>query len=94
MQGAKLTGRLTCDGVPVQGKSVSFIISASSPDIVELQPNPAITDQNGNYVTKLDVSQGVMETISIKAVATIDGALLLRLQKLRLIVGVKIPPSI
>ncbi len=72
-KGTKLTGELTCDGVPVRNKNISFIITASSPDVVEVQPNPAITDENGRYVTMLSVSLGVVETISVKATATIDG---------------------
>jgi hypothetical protein len=74
-EGTKLTGRLTCDGTPVKHARISFIVTASTPDAVEVDPNPSLTDEEGRYVTILRTRLGVTETISIKATATIEGEL-------------------
>lgn len=71
--GTKLSGRLTCDGAPIKNARISFTVTASEPDAVEIDPNPAFTDEEGRYVTELCPRLGVHETIMIKATATVYG---------------------
>ncbi|MFI8684463.1 hypothetical protein [Rossellomorea sp. NPDC077527] len=72
-EGAKLFGRLTCDGKPIQRARISFTVISSTPDGVEVDPNPAFTDEDGRYVTMIRPQLGVQETIIIKAKATVEG---------------------
>ncbi|CAN7552786.1 hypothetical protein [Rossellomorea sp. LjRoot5] len=72
-EGTKLTGRLTCDGAPVKNARISFTVTATDPGAVEIDPNPAFTDEEGRYVTELCPRLGVHETIMIKASATAFG---------------------
>jgi uncharacterized GH25 family protein len=73
-EGAKLTGCLTCDGVPVPNAEIFFDIEASSPTAIHAVPNPAITKEDGTYSTHLLPSSGVTETITVRAFANIKEA--------------------
>ncbi|NMH67345.1 hypothetical protein HF072_00810 [Bacillus sp. RO3] len=70
-KGAELKGRFTCDGLPVPHVNISFTITASTPNAVKVDPNPAVTDKDGRYTTKIRPRLGVSETILVKAVGFI-----------------------
>jgi hypothetical protein len=72
----RVTGTLSCGGAPVKHAMISFTVTASTPDAVKVAPNPAFTDEGGRYATILRPRLGVMETILIKAMATIEGELI------------------
>ncbi|KGP73106.1 hypothetical protein [Pontibacillus yanchengensis] len=68
--GAKLEGKVTCDGKPVENAEV-FINIQPPGARVKVDPNPAITKENGVYITTLTPEGNVDQTISVIASVTI-----------------------
>ncbi|MDT9027492.1 hypothetical protein [Rossellomorea yichunensis] len=66
-EGTKLTGQLTCDGTPIRNAAITITIIDSSPGAVEVNPNPAWTNEQGEYETKITPVSGKSEDISIQA---------------------------
>lgn len=71
-KGAKLSGQLTCDGIPIRHAPVTIDILGSSPGAVEVKPNPARTNDQGEYETMITPVSGKSEDISIQAMTTLD----------------------
>jgi hypothetical protein len=71
-KGTKLTGRLTCDGVPIGGAAVTFTIQSASNKVI-VTPNPAITLADGTYKATLVLFPDVDEIITITARTMIGG---------------------
>ncbi|MGD7056770.1 hypothetical protein ACQCVN_07660 [Rossellomorea aquimaris] len=66
-EGTKLTGQLTCDGTPIRNAAITITIIDSSPGAVEVNPNPAWTNEQGEYETMIIPVSGKSEDISIQA---------------------------
>ncbi|RBP06156.1 hypothetical protein DET59_103288 [Rossellomorea aquimaris] len=66
-KGTKLTGQLTCDGTPIRHAAIKIAIIDSSPGAVEVNPNPARTNEHGEYETMITPVSGKSEDISIQA---------------------------
>ncbi|MGM0852427.1 MAG: hypothetical protein ACQEWI_07430 [Bacillota bacterium] len=66
-KGTKLTGKLTCDGIPIRNAAIKITIIDSSPGAVEVNPNPARTNKQGEYETMITPVSGKSEDISIQA---------------------------
>ncbi len=71
-EGAQVTGRVTCEGVGVPNVPVFFDV-VSSHRTVFIEPNPAITDENGNYTSPLIPIPGAVETVKVIASANVGG---------------------
>ncbi|MHA7136464.1 hypothetical protein ACRTEV_04230 [Rossellomorea arthrocnemi] len=71
-KGAKLSGRLICDGRAIGNAAISFIIESQSKRIV-ITPNPAITQSDGKFTATLVLFPDVKETITITAITKLGG---------------------
>lgn len=70
-KGTELTGQLTCDGTPIRNTAIKIVIIESSPGAVEVKPNPVLTNEQGEYETKITPISGKSEDISIQATTTL-----------------------
>ncbi|WP_018933623.1 carboxypeptidase-like regulatory domain-containing protein [Gracilibacillus lacisalsi] len=65
-----ITGSVECDGEPVAGASVIF---TAAPDIVDITPNPATSDEFGQFETVVTVPEGTASTdITVTASTVIN----------------------
>lgn len=72
----RIFGTLECNGERVEGALIDF---SSSPDIVTFSPDPAVTDENGNFTTIITVPEGTdLTLIRITASTTENGEFLSR----------------
>ncbi|NDI33153.1 hypothetical protein [Chengkuizengella sediminis] len=66
-----ITGTVTENGSPVEGAEVFF--SSSEPDSVSFSPNPATTDENGEYSSTVTISPDTESTTAtITAFTTVN----------------------
>ncbi|NDI33155.1 hypothetical protein [Chengkuizengella sediminis] len=63
-----ITGTVTENGSPVEGAEVSF--SSSEPDSVSFSPNPATTDENGDYSSTVTISPDTESTTATITAST------------------------
>jgi hypothetical protein len=71
-RGSQLTGKLTCDGVPIAGALITFTIQSASNKVIAA-PNPAITSADGTYSAVLVLFPDIDEITSITASTKIGG---------------------
>ncbi|MFZ0370634.1 MAG: hypothetical protein WAM07_13650 [Halobacillus sp.] len=69
---AVITGNVTCGGNPVEGAEIFF--SDFPEDVVFYDPNPAISDINGNFSTTVTVLPGTpLVSIDVNATTVVSG---------------------
>ncbi|MCC5801414.1 hypothetical protein [Rossellomorea vietnamensis] len=71
--GASISGRVLCGNTPAKNVAVFFTIDPSVPTQAFVNPNPAITDDNGNYTAFLTPVQGTVGTIQLSAYTSLAG---------------------
>ncbi|QWC23388.1 hypothetical protein KJK41_03155 [Bacillus haikouensis] len=71
-RGTQLTGKLICDGVPISGALITFMIQPAINKVIAA-PNPALTSVDGTYKAILVPFPDVDETITIIAKSVIGG---------------------
>ncbi|MHC8521265.1 hypothetical protein ACPJHQ_07915 [Rossellomorea sp. H39__3] len=71
-EGAPLSGRLICDGNAIARAPITFTITSQSKRVV-VNPNPAITQNDGTYSATVVPFIGINETITIVASTRIGG---------------------
>lgn len=69
--GGKLRGRLTCDGIPVQGAVITIEIDAVGKIIAS--PNPVLTQPDGTFMSTLIPFKDIQETIMVTVSTYICG---------------------
>ncbi|MDV2580739.1 hypothetical protein [Alkalibacillus haloalkaliphilus] len=66
----ELSGTVLCNGERIANQEVFISVD---PDIASVDPNPALTDENGHFFTTLDVPVGTEPTIAtVTATTTIE----------------------
>ncbi|KMK94707.1 hypothetical protein VL03_07755 [Rossellomorea marisflavi] len=68
----RISGRLTCDGVPVRDAAITFVVTSDTPGAVTVDPNPAFTNDMGEYTASIRAGAGVTEVITIRAEAVVS----------------------
>ncbi|MGP4070096.1 hypothetical protein [Halobacillus sp. B29] len=72
---AVITGNVNCGGIPVQGAEIFF--SDFPEDVVFYDPNPAISDVNGDFSTTVTVLPGTpLVSIDVNATTEVEGDIL------------------
>ncbi|WP_018934591.1 hypothetical protein, partial [Gracilibacillus lacisalsi] len=69
-----ISGRIRCGDTLIPNAEVTF---TANPAIIDFNPNPAITGENGNYFTSVNIPSGTPPTdVEITASATVNDQLL------------------
>ncbi|MGP4069441.1 hypothetical protein [Halobacillus sp. B29] len=69
---AVITGNISCNGMGIEGAEIFF--SDFPEDVVTYEPNPAISDINGDFTTTIMVPEGTSLTdIDVEATTTVQG---------------------
>jgi ribosomal protein S27E len=70
--GTPISGRITCEGLPIPNVEVSFEVTSASGKVI-VTPNPTLSNNEGVYSATILAFPGAREIVTIVTTATIGG---------------------